>query len=383
MRLDHTRIAIRERSFLDILDISLKVTFAYLGDVYPGAGASLGFVVSLVGFMGILLGVVAGLLVSRIGFRRALVGGLALGAVLSLAQSTFPNLPLLLATRVVEGLSHLAIVVAAPTLIAQLSAPRHSGFTLTLWGSFFGVAFAVLAWAGLPAVERLGLSALFVAHGLYMAVFAVILSLRLPRDEIPDEPERLTLPAIGARHLAIYRSPFISAPAIAWLFYTFSFVSLLTLLPPYIDPAWRAAVIGAMPLVSIASSLTIGVALLRLVGAVRVIETGFALSAVSACALIAFPGNPVICIALAAALGLVQGAGFAAVPQLNAAMENRALANGAMAQTGNIGNTIGTPILLAAGLWAGHTGMMTLAAVMLLTGIALQMVLAGRRAATI
>ena len=50
---------------------------------------------------------------------------------------------------------------------------------------------------------------------------------------------------------------------------------------------------------------------------------------------------------LFAVLGLVQGASFAAVPELNNSVKTQALSYGVMAQLGNLGNLIGTPILLA------------------------------------
>jgi nitrate/nitrite transporter NarK len=59
------------------------------------------------------------------------------------------------------------------------------------------------------------------------------------------------------------------------------------------------------------------------------------------------PHNPVIPIVLFAALGLVQGASFAAVPDLNENIDNRAKAYGAIAQMGNLGNLCGTPLLIA------------------------------------
>ena len=127
-----------------------SVTFDRLPEHYPQAGNALGLIVSSVGILGIFCGVAAGLLVARIRYRRALLGGLWAGAALSAFQAFLPTLPWMLASRALEGLSHLALVVAAPTLIAQLCAPRDRGFALTLWGTFFGVAFAVLAWAGLP-----------------------------------------------------------------------------------------------------------------------------------------------------------------------------------------------------------------------------------------
>ncbi|MGC1504826.1 MAG: MFS transporter [Sulfitobacter sp.] len=346
----------------------VSVVFDLLPQTYPQAGAALGWVVSLVGFVGILFGVVAGLVVARIRYRRALLTALWVGAGVSLFQASLPPLPWMMLSRVVEGASHLAIVVAAPTLIAQLCAPRDRGFALTLWGTFFGVAFAVLAFAGTPLAVHWGLQALFAAHALYLAAFAILLSARL--RALPDEGPQpvLSLPQILRDHVAIYRSPFVAAPAVGWLFYTFSFVSVLTLLPPFLDPAIRALVMTAMPLTSILVSMTLGVALLRIVSAVRVIELGFAFSALCMVWLWAVPASPVACIALAAGLGLVQGASFAAVPQLNAVAASQAQANGAMAQMGNIGNTLGTPVIAIAISAAGYNALPVLVAAVLALG---------------
>ncbi len=128
----------------------ISVIYSQLGDHYAEAGAAFGFSVSLVGFIGIVFGVIAGHLVVGVGYRRALVGGLALGGLLSFFQALLPAFPVFLASRVIEGAAHLAIVVAAPTLIAQVTSEAGRGFALTLWGTFFGVAFAFLAWVGLP-----------------------------------------------------------------------------------------------------------------------------------------------------------------------------------------------------------------------------------------
>ncbi len=342
----------------------MSVTFDLLPLAYPQAGATVGWIVSLVGFVGILFGVVAGLVVARIRYRRALLWALWVGAGASLVQAALPPLPWMLLSRIVEGASHLAIVVAVPTLIAQLSAPKDRGLTLTLWGTFFGVAFALLAFAGRPLALGYGLSALFLAHGAYMALCAMILSvtLRAIPDEGPQPP--LSVPQILRDHATIYRSTYIAAPAAGWLFYTFSFVSILTVLPPYLSDDIRALVMTAMPLTSIAVSMTLGVALLRFISAVRVVELGFALSVLCAGWLWISPGAPVACLALAGAMGLIQGASFATVPQLNDAPAKQAQANGAMAQMGNIGNTLGTPVVAFALLSGGY------AALPILTGLA-------------
>ncbi|MCV3271108.1 MFS transporter [Roseobacter sinensis] len=353
--------------------------FDQLPQIYPGAGAALGLIVSIVGLLGIFLGVVAGVMVARIRYRRALLWALWVGAALSLFQALLPPLPWMLLSRALEGLSHLAIVVATPTLIAQICAPKDRGFALTLWGTFFGVAFTILAWLGLPLVTLAGIPALLAAHGLYMAGFALLLSQRLRALRIEAPATTLSVPQVLRNHVEIYRSPYISAPAIGWLFYTFCFVSILTVLPVYIAPESRAFVMGAMPLISIASSMTLGVALLRIISAVHVILIGFAGSVAATCWLWLAPGLPVACLALAATMGLIQGASFAAVPQLNTTAATQARANGAIAQTGNIGNTLGTPIMAITTGSLGYAGLPLLAGAAFALGAIAHLTLARKR----
>ena len=131
---------------------------------------------------------------------------------------------------------------------------------------------------------------------------------------------------------------------------------------------------------SIVSAMTLGVFLLRYTTAVGVAVIGFVLTALVVLALTLWPGAPLLCLAMVFALGLVQGAGFTIVPQLNTAEGDRAAANGAMAQTGNLGNTLGTPVMLMIGAWAGYVGMMMLALLVLLAGALAHLGLARLRA---
>ena len=355
----------------------ISVIFDRLPEVYPEAGAALGFAVSLLGLVGILFGVAAGALTARIGYRRAILGALALGAAVSAIQAVFPPLPVFLATRVVEGVAHLAIVVAAPTLIAEVSAKRDTGRTLTLWGTFFGVAFALLAWAGIPFAKAYGLGALMAAHSLYMVAMAALLWKRLPQPA--EAPEEQYPASLIRAHARIYASPRISAPALGWLFYTTCFVSILTVFPPFLPDGARVATAGAMPLASILSSLTLGIFLLRLANPDAIIRVGFIVCAAVIALLMVVPGTPALALLLGGGLGLIQGATFAAVPQLNASARDRALANGGLAQMGNLGNTVGTPLMAAVIAHAGYCGLMGSLAVLFLMGSAAHLMLARLR----
>lgn len=357
----------------------ISVVFYRMEALYPGVGHWLGFAVSMVAVLGIIFGIVTGAVVAAIGFRRALVGALWIGAAMSGLQALDLSFGLFLLTRAVEGLSHLGLVVAAPTLIAQISSEQHRGAAMTLWGTFFGVSFTVLAWLGLPLVDRYGVLSLFAAHGLIMAALAVILHLTLrsvPALTRQPMPRFSELPAL---HLTIYRSPWMSAPAAGWLFYTACFVSILTVIPPFIDPEWRSFVVGAMPLASILSSMSLGVLLLRHMQAVQVVQLGFGLSALSMLWLWSMPGDPAACLVLAASMGLIQGASFAAIPQLNTTVVNRAYAQGALAQTGNLGNGIGTPLMVALLALSGYSSMAGAVTLLFLSGLMVHLLLARLR----
>ena len=346
----------------------VSVAYPYLGEIYGNAGAALCFAVSLVGSAGIVFGVGAGLVVSRTGYRRALVWALLLGALLSGVPAMLPPLWLFLVSRAVEGASHLAIVVAAPTLIAQITAERHRGVTLSLWSTFFGVAFALLVWLGVPLLQTHGVPALFTAHGLYMAAMAVLILVLLPKDVVGPQPGTLSPRAIFREHVEIYRSPFRNAAALGWVFYAGSYVAILTIMPPFVPETLRAATFAAFPLVGIASSMTLGVWLLRKVPAVRVVQAGFLLALLASLAVAAMPGLGWPYLLLSATLGLVQGASFTAIPQLNPEARAQAQANGALAQMGNIGTTFGTPVLAALVLGLGTAGFVIFACTLFVGG---------------
>lgn len=356
---------------ISILYDSLRASYGGNGEV------ALGLVVSIVGMVGLIFGTTAGLLVARVGPRRAIVAALAAGATMSALQSLMPAYPLMLATRIIEGASHLAIVVVGPTMIAALAPEDRRPLAMTLWSSFFGVTYTILALIG-PLVTPTGL---FLGHAAYMAALAAILALTLPPD-----PRHAQAP-IGnllRQHGEIYASPRIAAPAMGFCCYTFLYVAVLTLLPPETPESHRALIAAGMPLVSIAVSLTLGVRLLDRMSAVRLVQAGYAVAIPGFLLLWLFWGQGAGMVAggflLSAALGIVQGASFAAIPELNATPENRAAAAGAVAQLGNLGTTTGTPVLAALLASAGPTGLALAAVTLCAVGIAVHRLQAARRA---
>lgn len=355
----------------------ISILYETLRGAYGGQGeVALGLVVSIVGMVGLIFGTTAGLLVARIGPRRTIVAALVAGAAMSALQSLQPAYPLMLASRIVEGASHLAIVVVGPTMIATLAPDDRRPLAMTLWSSFFGVTYTLLALIG-PHATPLGL---FLGHSAYMAVLALILASTLPKD-----PGQAPAPLgnLLKQHAEIYASPRLAAPAMGFCCYTFLYVAVLTLVPPETPETHRALIAAGMPLVSIAVSLTLGVRVLRRMSAVRLVQWGYAGAIPGFLILWAFWGQGAGMVAggfiLSAALGIVQGASFSSIPELNATAETRAKAAGAVAQLGNLGTTTGTPVLAALIAGAGPTGLALAATGLCGLGIAVHALQAWRR----
>lgn len=344
----------------------MSVAYPALEHVYSGRSAmgypaqtavAIGLILSVVGLVGLIFGTTAGLLVARIGPKRAIVAALLLGAVVSAAQISLPSYPVMILTRILEGVSHLAIVVVGPTAIAGLASGRGQGAAMTLWSSFFGVTYAVLFYFGPDLLRDHGPGFLFGLHAGWMAGLAGVLWLLLPKDT-----KSLSTGAgasLWSEHRAIYASPFLAAPAMGFVCYTVTYVAVLTLLPAQMGD--MGGFIGvAMPLVSIAVSLTLGVWLLGRMSAVHLVQSGFAVAIVAAAGLWLAWGEAAatgFALMIAASLGIVQGASFAALAALNPAAEDRAKGAGAIAQLGNLGTTTGTPMLVWAMEKAGQTGL--------------------------
>lgn len=357
---------------ISILYEPLRASYGVHGDV------ALGLVVSIVGMVGLIFGTTAGLLVARIGPRRAIVAALLAGAAMSAVQALMPAYPLMLLSRIVEGVSHLAIVVVGPTMIATLAPEARRPLAMTLWSSFFGVTYTALALIG-PHVTPVGL---FLGHAIYMAGLAGVLTATLPPD-----PRQTVTPSgnLFRQHVEIYSSPRQAAPAMGFCCYTFLYVAVLTLLPPETPLSHRALIAAGMPLVSITVSLTLGVWLLHRMSAVRLVMLGYGGAIPGFLLLWALWGSGAGMVAggllLSAALGIVQGASFASIPELNGSSEDRSRAAGAVAQLGNLGTTTGTPALAALLAFAGPPGLGLAAVILCALGIGVHAWQSRRRAA--
>lgn len=360
------------------------VLFDRVAAAYPGQPAPMiGLIVSTVGFVGLIFGTTAGLVVSAMGYRRVMIWALIAGAAISALEALMPPLPMLLALRALEGGSHLALVVAAPVLTAQLTSPRWQAAAMTLYSSFFAVSFAATGLLGPGLADGAGLPAVYLAHAGYMLAAAALMAVLLAKDS-PAPMPRLSLHALASQHGQVYASARQAAPAMGFVCYTITFVAFLTVMPQqFLGRPEQAVLATFMPLVSVAVSLTLGIWAMRRMPAYRLVQAGFAAAIGFSLALWLVWGQslPTLLAAfgIAGALGLVQSASFASVAQLNPDPTSRARAAGAIAQLGNLGTTTGTPLLIWLIAAAGINGLALFLALFSALGIALHAIQARRR----
>ncbi len=101
-----------------------------------------GWVISAITAIGVLTGIVWGAWSDRFGHRRILLGGMALIAIGSLAGGYAWDVGSMLATRILEGAGYIAVVTAAPALIAPLTAPRDRSVAFGVWSFYFPFGLA-------------------------------------------------------------------------------------------------------------------------------------------------------------------------------------------------------------------------------------------------
>ncbi len=308
---------------------------------------TLAILVSVVGLVGLVGGVMAGAVVASLGPRRVLSAALVLGAAMSFAQAVLPPFPIMLGLRVIEGVSHLGLVVAAPPIMAQISSDRDRPIVMSIWAMFFGLSFAIAAVIFPPILGAGGLPLLFALHGAALLVLAFVLVPKL--DHSPQHP--LKLNPITA-HLEAYSNPRTVAPGLGFCFYTVSYVALLTLLPNALSQPELAV---SLPIISLLGTLAAGW-IARYVSPHWIAVAGFAMAIVGAIGtLFAYLGAEVV---LFLAMGVIPGASFAMIPHLNPNPGDQARATGAIAQLGNLGTVTGTPIFALTLSMSGLFGML-------------------------
>ena len=380
---------------LFVAGLAASMHFAKVAPVMDAIGADLhlgfvatGFAVSMVGMVGVLFAITTGAVVGAVGLQRAVLAALWGGAAIAALLAISFNGPMFLLLRFAEGFSHLLIVISAPALMSAFASDKDRPIALALWGCFFGVGFAITSAVAPLIVPAAGWRGLMVGHAAFLAVSAGAVTLAL--RSAPAAGSRSTLPGLTAlltAHANVYRSGSPLLLALTFCCYTILFLAVLTFLGRFLigTQGWNDAQTGSF--LAFASLITLvftlgagalsrwGVSLFAgLTGAFMVVG----LSAVAVFTMgLSNAGVTAFALLMMASFGLLPGFVFANVPLVAPTPVLAALTYGAIAQFGNVGTFLGTPIFAASYDRFGWTGIGAFIAGASLAGIAMAATLKG------
>ncbi len=321
-------------------------------NVYP---TLITLTMSIVGFIGMVFGIFAGITAGKIGFLRVLIVSLFIGFLVGLAQSFLPPIPVLILTRIIEGISHLGIIVAAPTLILAVSAQKHQAITMGIWGTFFGVAYAIMGWVGVDILSDKGLNNLFGMHGLMMLLLAISIfclsGLFKQSKGNFSKNHNFSIRNFLLEHLKVYRNKRTLLPGVIFFFHTCLYIAFLTFLPGFSDnPTIKALLLIILPLISIVGTFIAGLIIQYIITAPNLLIISYIGLFINSFLAIAFIDKENVFFAFSALIllfsGCIQGASFALIPYLSKSSDEQSQSNGSVAQFGNLGATIGSPVFI-------------------------------------
>lgn len=323
-----------------------------LREAFGASLVQLGWITSVFNLTAAAIGIATGLLADRVGRRRALGFGLvALGAG-ALLGAVGEGMAVLFASRIVEGLGFVGIVVAVPALLREFAAAGRLRLALGLWSSYMALGMTSMLLAAPLWMPSVGWW--FGAGGaavLYLCVRAA-----LPVRSAPHEA-----PAPALRGLSD-PTPWLLGTCFA--VYTLQWMAMMVWLPTFLHDDLGFGLAGASAAVAAVivanapgnwlggwlSGRGVAPYLLVLVPALIMGATGA----------LAFAGGLdaavrlTVCFVFSLCGGVLPAAIYAVLPAVAARRRNFGAVNGLAVQASNLGALVGPPLaaaMVALGGW--------------------------------
>jgi MFS family permease len=318
-----------------------------------------GLVVAIFAAMGATTGIGAGVVVKRIGSRRALVGGMFAIAVGSALGASAPNEVLLLIGRIIEGVGFFGVVLAIPSMLSVIVKPQERDFVMALWSAYMPAGITVVLLFG-PLLSNVGWRSLWFADALVAASCGVLNLMFAPK--ITDTSSLVARRFLGDVAI-ILRDRRCLALAVTFFLFSCQIFSMAFALPILLSSehgmglGTAGLLSAAVMAVSTAGHLSSGFFLRAgapIWGNIGVAFGGFAIAAVAFYSGALPPFGMALVAAFALGVGgLAPGALYAAAPRAAPNPQSVPPTIGLLQQASNLGQFAG-PVAL--GAWAQHFG---------------------------
>ena len=185
------------------------------------------FLIATFATLGALFGMGTGLIVKRIGSRQALIGGMIVMAMASLAGSQAQSPEWMMVSRVIEGIGFLGAVIAIPDVLSHVATGKDRQFFMGLWGTFLPTGTALMMLIG-PLLPMIGWRNLWLSQAGLTLLYAALAFVILPPTRASRQTDGPSLAKIAKTVLANRVSGLLSA---IFGLYTFQYFILAGFLP--------------------------------------------------------------------------------------------------------------------------------------------------------
>jgi cyanate permease len=323
-----------------------------LQDDFGLDSATAAWYLSTVSALGAAGGVLLGWLGQTLGFGRQVRLGLAAIVAADLGGAMVDSLTGLLVARIGEGLGLVMVVLAAPPLLSEVSAPTHRRLVAGTWGAYMPVGSGLAALLMPLAIGLVGWRGASVADAC-LAAGALLVVLRWA------PPATLRGRASIGGLLGAFRSPSVVIIAALFGLHTAQYLAVVGLLPAALVEGEglsvaAAGLVGAVVFLMNAPANLLGAYLLHRGARLRwVIIAGCAGMAVTVWGVLdpALPLIPRVASAIAFSFiaGLVPSVLFAGLAAVSAGTDSAGAAIGLVTQGSAVGQLLGPPLVVAVG----------------------------------
>jgi cyanate permease len=324
-----------------------------LTDEFGLGSSTAAWYLSTVSALGAAGGALLGWLGQTLGFGRQVRLGLAAIVVADLGGAAVDSLAGLLLARVGEGLGLVMVILAAPPLLSEVSAPGHRRLVAGTWGAYMPVGSGLAALLVPPAIGLVGWRGASVADACVAAVALLVVLRRVPSVAVRREPSLEGL-------LGAFRSRSVVLISVVFGLYSAQYLAVVGLLPAALVSdeglsVTDAGLVGAVVFLVNAPANLLGAYLVHRGVSLRWLVPGACAGMAATVWGVLDPALPVglriaSAVAFSVVAGLVPAALFAALAAVSAGTGSAGAAIGLVTQGSGVGQLLGPPLVVAVGV---------------------------------
>jgi len=315
------------------------------------------WIISIFPAIGAATGVVMGAFADRIGYRRLVLCGLSLVILGNIAGGLTPSYRVLLVSRFIEGIGFFFTVLSAPSMIARFVNPRHTRFTLGVWGAYMPSGIGLMLFISPFFVKGIGWQGLWHVNA-GVCFFTLLLFVHTSRTRFKGRPPR----AKGHIHVWPNIRSTLSRPgpfllALCFTCYSGQWIALMTFLPTFfievlgIDETGAALLTAFAVVFNIPGNILAGWLLQRNIPRRTLLTLSFIVMALCSVGVYSHDTPQMIrltlCFIFSFIGGIIPGSLMAGAPVHSPGKDLLGATNGLLSQGSNLGTMLAPPVLAA------------------------------------